>query len=398
MKRSADCIVIGGGVIGLSVARELAGEGFGVTVFDRGPCGREASWAGAGVLTPPNPHRTDPAAGLVLRGLAMYEEFCEQLHNETGVECEYERCAEIELAFDERGLSALREDVQAAANRRTAVGESNYRELTSASGGVAEPVYQMLSPVEAQAMEPAVSSEIVGAMICRAAAQVRNPRLLRAIFESCRLKGVAIRENTPVVELIGSGGRVTGVRVGLDGQESVSADRVILGAGAWSSQLSARIEALMPVVPVRGQMVLLKLEARPFSNIIARGRTYLVPRRDGHVLLGATEERDSGFSKRNTAKGIASLISKGIRLAPILADAPIVATWAGLRPGTPDDLPYIGPVPGFDGLIAATGHFRTGLSAAPATAEAVLKLVKNEPFEIDLTCCLPGRALTQTDS
>jgi glycine oxidase len=148
----------------------------------------------------------------------------------------------------------------------------------------------------------------------------------------------------------------------------------------------------MPVVPVRGQIVLLKLPSRPFTPIISRGKTYLVPRHDGHVLLGATEEPDAGYNKRNTAAGVSKLVASALQMVPSLADAPIEATWAGLRPGTPDDKPYIGPVPGFDGLIAATGHFRTGLTNAPVTAEAVAAMISGRGFDTDLTDCRPGRS------
>jgi len=371
-----DCTIIGGGVIGLTVARRLARTGFRVTLCDRGPCGREASWAGAGVLSPPNPHRQDAAAALLLRSLAMYPTFCQELRDETGIDPEYDRCGEIELAFDEAGVRTLLEDVAASKARRIAGGELGFEMLTREQG---------------MALEPAVSSEMLGGMICRETAQVRNPRLLRALHESCLRGGVVIRENAPAVDLVESQGRVVGVKLGPEGREVIQADRVVLCAGAWSSQITARLTATMPVHPVRGQMILMKLDARPFAHIIARGKTYLVPRRDGHVLLGATEEPEAGYSKRCTAKGIAGLITRGVKLVPSIADAPVVATWAGLRPGTPDDLPYLGPVPGLDGLIAATGHFRTGLSSAPATAEAVAAIVKGERYEIDLACCCPGR-------
>lgn len=365
----------------MTVARRLAKDALDVVLLEKGQCGREASWAGAGVLSPANPHRRDAAAALLLRSLAMYPAFCDELCRESGIDPEYDPCGELELALDEAGLRALRDDAAAAGGR-----------LVSGAlvhGGLRS--FELLTPEQARALEPTVSGEITGAMLCRETAQVRNPRLLRALHESCLRAGVTIRENTPVTDLVECGGRVAGVRLGPDGRETLHGDWVILAAGAWSSQIAAKLHALMPLHPVRGQMVLMKLESRPFGHIIARGKTYLVPRRDGHVLLGATEEHDSGFSKRNTAKGIADLIAKGIRLVPALADAPILASWAGLRPGTPDDMPYIGPVPGFDGLLAATGHFRTGLSSAPATAEVISALIGGRSYELDLSCCRPGR-------
>jgi glycine oxidase len=373
---SSDCIVIGGGVIGLSIARRLAQEGLAVTVLERDVCGRGASWAGAGVLAPPNPHRQDAVAALHLRSLGMYPAWCADLHGETGVDPQYDPCGELEIAFDERGLQSLRSDAEAARGRRTADGREAF----------------VLHDAEATLrLVPMVSPSAMGSMECRETAQVRNPRLLRALRASCEKAAVTIRENAAVHSLILEGGRVRGVRT--DG-EDFAAPIVIVCAGAWTSQIDA-LREIMPVVPVRGQMLLMKLDTRPFPFVVSRGKTYLVPRRDGHVLLGATEEPEAGFMVRNTPRGIAKLIEKGLRLAPALSGAPLIATWAGLRPGTPDDLPYLGPVPIIPGLIAATGHFRSGLSLAPATAEVVAATVLGRSYDLDLSCCRPGRPMRQ---
>jgi glycine oxidase len=241
---------------------------------------------------------------------------------------------------------------------------------------------------ETRRLAPFVAPQALGSMECRAAAQVRNPRLLQALEASCRKAGVDIRVGTPVGDLLLEADRVRGVQTDAG---DWGAKTVILCAGAWSSQIGSRLRELMPVRPIRGQMILLKLDRRPFTTIVSRGKTYLVPRLDGHVLLGATEEPEAEFLIRNTAQGLAGLIEKGVKLVPSLSDAPIEATWAGLRPGTPDDLPYIGTVPTMPGLIAATGHFRSGLGLAPATAEVVASLIHNRPYDLDLACCKPGR-------
>jgi len=370
---SPDVLVIGGGVIGLTIARRLCADGLSVTLLERDLCGRGASWAGAGVLAPPNPHRKDAVAALHLRSLPMFPPFCAELLDETGIDSEYERSTEIEVALDERGLASLRSDAEAAGGRCTPDGRR---------------AFEMLSIDEARRMQPRITPDAAGGMWCRETAQIRNPRLLAALRASCEKRGVVLREGASVGEMVLDGDRVTGVKVG---GEAISAGWTILCAGAWSAQIDLRLAALMPVKPVRGQMVLMKLDRRPFAHVISRGKTYWVPRRDGHVLLGATEEHDAGFAIRNTPKGIAGLIEKGLRLVPSMAEAPIATTWAGLRPGTADDLPYLGPVPGFDGLIAATGHFRSGLSLAPATAEFVSSCVRGERFDLDLACAAPGR-------
>ncbi len=319
----------------------------------------------------------------------MYPAFCRELLDETGIDPEYDACGELEIAMNEDALRSLRDDAQAGAEMKTPDGS---------------PAYVLHEPASARRLEPLVSEQALGALEVRQTAQVRNPRLLRALTTSCVRSGVTLRENTPAHDLELTGDRVTGV---VTNGGVLRADRVVLCAGAWSSQISGRLAELMPVHPVRGQVVLMKFEARALAHVIARGKTYLVPRRDGHVILGATEEHRSGFSKRNTAKGIAGLIEKGVQLVPSIADAQVEATWAGLRPGTPDDNPYIGAVPGLDGLIAATGHFRAGLILAPITSEIVAELATpktsgNVPAGgtaplptagLDLSACRSGRQL-----
>lgn len=358
----------------MSIARRLARDGLTVTLCERSTCGREASWAGAGILSPCNPHRNDPIFHFQERSLSLYPQFCMELRAETGIDMEYERCGELQLLFTEDAVNIARSDERAAVGRVIEPGV---------------PLYQWRSRNETCKIEPAVSTEVLGSLECRQTAQLRNPRLLQALRQACLRAGVNLREHAAVDELIIDGSRVTGVRVG---DERLEAGCVVVCAGAWSSAIGKRLANLMPVHPLRGQIVLLQLAHRPFQRIISHGRFYLVPRRDGHVLLGSTEEPHAGFEKRNTAKGISLLMEKALRMVPSLADAPVQAIWSGLRPGTPDDKPYLGPVPDHDGLIAATGHFRTGLTLAPATADAVAAAVQNRPYDIDLNSCRPGRA------
>lgn len=374
MSTHPDIVIIGGGVIGLSVAHRLAGDGLRVRLLERGACGREASWAGAGILSPRSPHRLDAAARLTERSMAQYEAFCGRLLEESGVDPEYRRCGELTLIFDDNDLNIARAEERVVADRATESGQ---------------PPIQVFDAADVPTVEPAATTNALGAVLYREAAQVRNPRLLQALHTACTRAGVDIREDCGVEAILTEGERVTGVQTA---QDTHPCGRVVLCAGAWSSSLDARLDSLMPVNPVRGQMVLMQMDQPPFPRVISAGKTYLVPRRDGHILLGATEEPDAGFNKRNTAGGISSLIASGLRLVPGLADAAVELTWAGLRPGTPDDKPYLGPVPGFDGLIAATGHFRTGLTLAPVTADIVAHLVAGKDYDIDLTAFRPGRA------
>lgn len=374
MSETSDIIVIGGGVIGLAVARRLAGDGRRVTLLERGACGGEASWAGAGIISPCNPHRDDPLFELQGRSVRQYGAFCAALHDETGVDPEYDTGGELKLAFTRDVLGILRSDAEAGAS------------MTMPDG---RPAYRLCTPEEARAIEPVIAAEAVGALQCREVGTVRNPRLLRALRAACAQRGVVIEEGCPVEDLVVEGDRVVGV---VAGGRRLAAGVVVLCAGAWSAQVHGRLAAVVPMHPVRGQVVSLKLPQRTFEHVIARGKRYLVPRRDGHVLIGSTEEPEAGFSKRTTAAGVAALTETALDLVPSLADAAVVASWAGLRPGTPDGHPYIGRVPGFDGLIAATGHLRSGITLAPVTAEVVAALVAGEPYDVGLAPFAPGRA------
>lgn len=374
-----DCIVVGGGVIGLSIARALALDGFSVTLLDRGQCGRESSWAGAGVLAPCNPHRRDSIATLRNESLTRYPQWCESLASQTGIDPEYEPCGELEIALDEDALRSLRDNERAAADEILADGH---------------PAYRFLSVSGTRRLEPAISGDFLGSLECRRTAQVRNPRLLRALFQSCKMLNVNMQEGTSVHAILKRDGRCGGVETS---HGTFSAGHVVLCAGAWSSQL-AGLTVPVPVHPVRGQMILMKFENRPFRHVIARGKTYLVPRRDGHVLLGATEEHDKSFSKRNTASGIAGLIQTAMKLVPGVAEGTLVTQWTGLRPGTPDENPIIGPVPGCDGLLAATGHYRAGLILAPITAEIVCSLISGRQIDADLAACGPARSALQAET
>ncbi len=203
-------------------------------------------------------------------------------------------------------------------------------------------------------------------------ANVRNPRLTRALREALlQLPNVTLREDCAVDGFIQEGGRVVGVRTS---QGEVRADRVVLCAGAWSGELLATLGLDLPVEPVKGQMILFKC-AEDFlpSMVLAKGR-YAIPRRDGHILVGSTLEHE-GFDKTPTEAALESLRASAIEMLPALAEAEVVGHWAGLRPGSPDGIPFIGPVPCFDGLWLNCGHYRNGLVLAPASCRLLTDLM-----------------------
>lgn len=362
-------------MIGLAVADRLAAGGAAVTVLERGRCGLEASWAGAGILSPCSWHRDDPLAEIHRRAILEYEAFTGELLERTGIDPQFERCGAFKLLRDDNRMGMARREVEVVGGRLTPGGE---------------PIVQTLTPAEAGLLEPNLTRQLLGVQHCRLTAQVRNPRLLAALQASCVQRGVDIREGVAVFGLLRDGEAVRGVQTG---EGLVSCGRVVLCAGAWSSSLDRELGRLIPVYPVRGQILLLRMEPRPFQRVIQEGNVYLVARRDGHVLAGATEEHDSGYNRRTTAAGIAMLSRRALEFVPILAQAEVVRAWAGLRPGTPDRRPFMGEVPGFPGLIAATGHFRTGLTTAPVVAEIVADLLLRGVCAYDLSSSAPGRRI-----
>ncbi|EQM69314.1 hypothetical protein L682_13550 [Aquipseudomonas alcaligenes OT 69] len=221
-------------------------------------------------------------------------------------------------------------------------------------------------------------------------ANVRNPRLTRALREALlQLPNVTLQEDCAVDGFIQEEGQVVGVRTV---QGDIRADRVVLCAGAWSGELLATLGLDLPVEPVKGQMILFKC-AEDFlpSMVLAKGR-YAIPRRDGHILVGSTLEHE-GFDKTPTESALESLRASAIEMLPALADAEVAGHWAGLRPGSPDGIPFIGPVPGFDGLWLNCGHYRNGLVLAPASCRLLTDLMLGREPIVDPAPYAPSARL-----
>ncbi len=371
--RTADTIIIGGGVIGLAVARALAQAGLRVAVLERGTCGGEASWAGAGIIHCGNWHRRDPLIAVQRDSVDAYAAFADELLAETGIDPEYERCGSFELLFDDQQVRMARSQVKVGALQAERYGRLPL---------------ELLAPEDARERVELAPPGLLGVLYCPLTAQVRNPRLLRALRSSCERRGVQLVERCPATGLVSRGDRVVGVQTP-DGPWT--GEHVVVAAGAWSASIAPELGLLLPVRPVRGQIVLLKQAQRAFDLIIEHRGHYLVPRRDGHVLVGATQEPEAGFEKRNTAEGVDGLLATAQSWLPSLRRAEVTAAWAGLRPGTPDGRPYLGPVPGRRNLWAATGHFRTGLTLAPVTAAIITDRILYGRCRYDLTRCAPGR-------
>ncbi len=361
MVRNPDAIVVGAGIIGSAVAYELAKEGRRVVVFDRGPVGRAASWAAAGLLTPV--HLADypgPLAALCVQSQEMYEPWVRGLG---APEVEYRVSGLLLLVFDDRD------------ERDAATLEAWKRERRA-------PV-ERLDREALLKLEPLASPEVRSALLLPDVAQVRNHRLTRALAEAARKLGAEIRTDTEVTGFLKVPGRINGVRTA---KGDLFAAETIVAAGAWSGDLDVGAN----VRPVRGQMVLLEGPPDALTRALLARDAYLIPRADGRVLLGSTME-EGEFEATTTAEGISFLLDQGLRIAPGIARFAVAATWASLRPATPDRMPYLGRPPGVEGLILATGHFRNGILLAPVTAKIVADLVARRDPPLDLSPFRPGR-------
>jgi glycine oxidase len=363
MADHADVLVIGGGVIGLTAAYFLAKDGARVAVVDKGDLGREASWAGAGIVPPGVAERArTPLDRLRAVSAAMYPALSRDLREQAGLDNGYRVCGGLELAGPDAAppVEAWRAEGIA------------FREV---EGGAVREV------------EPALADSVRRAYHLPGMAQVRNPRHLKALIAACAADGVRLLPHHAVRGFVQAGGRIDAVRTD---RGDLAADRFLVAAGAWTDGLLGPLGWRPGVWPVRGQIALLQTDAPLLRGVVLEAKRYLVPRDDGLVLVGATEE-DAGFDARPTAGGVAGLLAFAARLVPALADAHVERCWAGLRPGSPDGLPSIGGVPDRPNLFVAAGHFRAGIQLSPATGRAVADLLLGRPPVVPLEAFRPGR-------
>jgi glycine oxidase len=366
MPEHPDILIIGGGVIGLTTAYFLAREKIRVTVVDKGDFGREASWAGAGILPPgkPAPH-LPPYDQLRAHSAVMFPALAKELRDWTGVDNGYLCCSGLELG---PGDPAVEEDWRAE--------------------GI---TFKLVQDEELRRLEPALSPNIRRAYFLPEVAQLRNPRHIKALLAACALLGVQFRPGCPCHGFDRDGERITALRTGTG---PMVAGRFLVAAGAWSEGLLEPVGWRPGTRPVRGQIALLNTSPPLLANgrVLAEGKRYLVPRPDGRVLVGSTEE-DAGFDKRNTARAIGDLLAFALSLVPGLAGAHLERCWAGLRPGSPDGLPFMGLVPGFENLFVAAGHFRAGIQLSPATALVLKELFLGQPLTVPLEAFRPDRRI-----
>lgn len=357
-----DVVVIGGGVIGLSVAYELAGEGLSVRLLEQGQVGQEASWAGAGILPPGNPEWAQTSeARLRAASCRLWPQWAERLRDESSIDTGFNRCGGLEVRLS--GPSAELSD-EIAAWKREGV------EVESLTAGVVRERF------------PALNPDVSAAYFLSQLAQVRNPWLLRALQVACVNRGVELSAGCPVTGLASNGVRMHSVRTPCG---DFSAGQFVIAAGAWSRELLRQAAVEVNVEPVRGQIVLLEARPLPFACVMQHQSRYLVPRRDGRILVGSTEEH-VGFDKRNTAGAVSELIAFATQLVPALSQARFERAWSGLRPCLAGEAPFIGRVPHLNNVYVATGHYRAGLQLSPITAVLIRELIAGQPVSLPLNC------------
>ncbi len=340
------CLILGGGLNGLFSAYLLKLAGLEVRVLEQAACGRESSWAGAGILSTLLPWNYGPDVNvLARRGRELWPVWAERLRLASGIDPEYRVCGMAVLEEEQRDAALA----WCAAHGEVAVSLTEFPRSTPLfRGELGDLAHGLWLPEVAQA---------------------RNPRLVQALRAAALRAGVVIDENTPATRLLTGNGKVIGVATP---RGIFAADNVVVAAGAWSGELLAGLGHAPEIYPVRGQIVLFKAEPGLLPCVVYRNGHYLVPRVDGHILAGSTLEQ-AGFDKTTTLRARRELLGFARSVLPALRHAPVVAQWSGLRPGSPGNLPTIDRHPELDNLYVNSGHFRYGVTMVPASGEVLLQ-------------------------
>ena len=365
MRRSADVVVVGGGIIGCAIARELARRGSRVRLIAREIAGG-ATHASAGMLAPyTEAHERGPLFDLTLRSLALYDDFVASVAADSSALIDYRRCGSVEVAEDDASAEAL---------------------IARARAGVADGL-EWLPRDRARLLEPALPETIAGGLLSPMHGYVAVTSLTEGLAWAALHGGAEIESGHPIRAIHRRGNTWT---LTADDGMSWTAECVVVAAGSWTGQIAGVPRLMRPVRPVRGQLIRLTWHHAPLRYVLWGPDCYVVPWQDGTVLVGATVE-DVGFDERTTAAGVRDLLDAACELLPGAWGATFLDARAGLRPATDDGLPIIGRLVSAPGLIFATGHYRNGVLLAPLTASLVADLVLEGKEDPALAVTAPGR-------
>jgi len=364
--KTFDAVIAGGGVIGATIALELVEAGLRVGIFDAREPGREASWASAGMIAPaPESAEMTPFVPMSVTSAAMYPELVRKVEQLSGMSVGFRKDGALEVAFSGDG----EEELRAAAGLQQKVGLK--AELVSAE--------------KARLMEPLLSGKICAAMWREDEASLDARAFTEAALKAAQRKGVQIFTGNGAQALWKEKGRCKGLMLK---RGQAEAKWTVIAAGCFSAQIEG-VAQYAPVFPVKGQMMALRCDAGEIHHALWMGHTYLVPRSDGRIIAGATIER-TGFDYNVTAGGMKTILNAATQIVPGLEKARIVETWTGLRPDSPDHLPIIGPTD-VEGLLIATGHYRSGILLAPVTARLIREWASERSVSVDWDRVSPMR-------
>ncbi len=359
-----DFIIIGGGIIGMTTARELAVRGASVALIDKGKLGMEASWAAGGILSSMRPWTENPAsAELSEHGKIFYPRYISSLVDGTGIDPEYVKSGLIIMESNHIA------DIKRWASSKCIKVKEKIEDLNP----------DLKLPDQAVFL-----SEI---------AQLRPPRLLKALRKSLKQLSVSLYENTDITNLVTRDGRCEKVEFN---SGKLSVESVIITAGAWSKLVLGDRANDVNIKPIHGQMMCVKPTESKLNSIILDGGHYLIPRQDGHVLIGSTME-DIGFNKETTMTAQEELQDWAASVWPNLKNARLVKHWSGLRPSTDAEKPFIGMVPDFKNIYLNTGHFRKGILQAPSSAKLLADMFSGESSFMDIGEFALNRQTNQTE-
>jgi glycine oxidase len=369
MGPNPDYLIVGGGIIGCGLARELARAGARVVVLERNAVGCESSSAAAGVLSPTffDGPSSGPLVELCRQSAGIYEEWVKEVRAD-GVD---------DVAYRRTGLLAVALDGAEAERLRGSLPGDNYPGRRAL----------WLTAPELLRQEPALAGHVQGAAYYPDDAHVDPARLVRQVARAAQLAGVDVHEEEPVRRLERRGDRVVAVHTS---RASYQPGTVVLAAGAWTGLLGEQVSSPLPTRAVKGQLLLADCRVPPVRTPLHAGNALLIPWSDGRLLVGVTVE-EAGFDSQVRLEGLRQILQRTIELVPAVANLPLHRTWAGLRPATPDEWPYMGPVPPLTNVWVSAGHFRKGTLLAPVCARLLARSLRDGTLAPELAPFSPGR-------